>query len=380
MVEHRPTPADARRESAWVLHFGRRAWAALGIIAVAVIVIAMMVWLRGIVVPLLLAGFLGIAGEPLVSWLNARRVPRSVGAVLVIVLIGGAFFGAIAIAAAGVADQTDDLAGALDRADEELTQIFDDLNIGGVVEELSDQMGQTEPLLGPGFSSGITSALGSLAGFVSGMVLGVVLLYYLLRDGPMLTRAATSRVPEERRQLVQNILASSTDKVRQYFKGRTILALIQGVAVAAALAAFGLPLPIAVGVVNVIGAFVPYLGAFVGGAFAVLMGLAGGGIDAALYALAVVLLVNLVIENLLEPSLMGSSLKMHPIAILLVTVGGGIVAGLVGLILAGPLAAIVIEASKEIRRSKGLVIQDDLTDADTADTADTAARPSPEVR
>lgn len=110
-------------------------------------------------------------------------------------------------------------------------------------------------------------------------------------------------------------------------------------------------MPGSIGIVNFIGAFIPYIGAFVGGAFAVLMALAGGGTTLALGALAVVLFVNLVLENLLEPRLMGSSLKMHPIVVLLATVAGGVLAGIVGLILAAPLVSIGSNLFRELRAS-----------------------------
>jgi predicted PurR-regulated permease PerM len=107
----------------------------------------------------------------------------------------------------------------------------------------------------------------------------------------------------------------------------------------------------AIGIVNFIGAYIPYLGAFIGGAFAVLMALSEGGVSLALWSLGVVLFVNLVLENVLEPKLMGSSLKMHPIAVLLVTVAGGVLAGIVGLIIAAPIAAIGINLWHELEAS-----------------------------
>jgi predicted PurR-regulated permease PerM len=81
------------------------------------------------------------------------------------------------------------------------------------------------------------------------------------------------------------------------------------------------------------------------------MGLAGGGTTLALLALAVVLFVNLVLENLLEPKVMGSSLDLHPVLVLLATVGGGLLAGIVGLILGAPLLAIGRDLFAELRSS-----------------------------
>jgi len=68
-------------------------------------------------------------------------------------------------------------------------------------------------------------------------------------------------------------------------------------------------------------------------------------------ALAVVLFTNLVLENVLEPRFLGASLKLHPIVVLLSTVAGGVVAGIVGLILAAPLTSIGINLFNELKAS-----------------------------
>lgn len=109
-----------------------------------------------------------------------------------------------------------------------------------------------------------------------------------------------------------------------------------------------------------IGAYIPYIGALFGGAFAVLMALGEGGVGLAVAAFALVMVAQLVLENLLEPKLFGSSLNMHPLTILLATTLGGIVAGVIGLILAAPVVAIIVDVKKEPTAVK--FFEDDGTD------------------
>jgi len=137
--------------------------------------------------------------------------------------------------------------------------------------------------------------------------------------------------------------------VRDYFKGRTILAVIQGAAIGVAVAIMGVPLALSIAIVNIVGAYVPYIGAFVGGAFAFVLALSEGGMPLAIGVLAVVLAVNLGLENLLEPRLVGTSLNMHPSVVLLATLAGGLIAGIVGLILAAPAVAISYNLYKELQ-------------------------------
>ena len=195
----------------------------------------------------------------------------------------------------------------------------------------------------------MATAVDTAAGFITGLILGAMVLYYLLKDGPMLTRRwVNSKADRADRDATERIVNKALQDVQGYFGGKTALALVNGVSIAIAMYFLGVPGALAIGVVNVIGAYIPYIGAFFGGAFAVLMALGEGGIGLALAAFALVMLAQLVLENLLEPKLLGSSLNLHPLTILLATTLGGMVAGMIGLILAAPVVAIVVDLKKEL--------------------------------
>lgn len=129
------------------------------------------------------------------------------------------------------------------------------------------------------------------------------------------------------------------------------MAVINGGAIGLVAAVIGVPMAFAITVVNFVGAYIPYLGAFVGGAFAFLLALSGGGLTDALVMVATALLVNLVLENALEPRLLGDQLDLHPLVVLVATVLGGLAAGMVGLILAAPLTAIGSNLYREMKGS-----------------------------
>ena len=129
----------------------------------------------------------------------------------------------------------------------------------------------------------------------------------------------------------------------------TVVALVVGVA------AFllGLPMVFTIVMVNFIGGYIPYIGAFLGGGLAVMIALGEGGLSLALVMLAVVLGSNLILENLVQPKIMGKTLDIHPLVVLVVTALGGLVGGIVGLILAVPAYVIAGDAIQRLR-SKGL--------------------------
>jgi putative heme transporter len=93
-------------------------------------------------------------------------------------------------------------------------------------------------------------------------------------------------------------------------------------------------------VVNLVGGYIPYIGASVGGGLTVLLALAEGSFVKAVTVLVLVFSANLLLENLLEPKIMSGRLRIHPLAVLLATTAGGVLGGIVGLVLAVPLTVV----------------------------------------
>jgi putative heme transporter len=128
------------------------------------------------------------------------------------------------------------------------------------------------------------------------------------------------------------------------------------VAVVTGLAALllGLPLVSTIIVVNFIGGYIPYIGAFLGGGLAVMIAWGEGGPGVAAIRLVVVFASNLLLENFVEPKVMGRTLDIHPLVVLVVTALGGLLGGIVGLILAVPATVIAANAIGRLR-SKGFI-------------------------
>ena len=116
----------------------------------------------------------------------------------------------------------------------------------------------------------------------------------------------------------------------------------------------GLPLVFTIIVVNFIGGYIPYIGAFLGGGLAVIVALGEGGLGTATIMLLIVLAANLLLENFVEPRVMGRTLDIHPLIVLVVTALGGLLGGIVGLILAVPAWVIASNAIGRLR-SQGVV-------------------------
>ena len=124
------------------------------------------------------------------------------------------------------------------------------------------------------------------------------------------------------------------------------------VAVVVGIASFllGLPLVFTIVVVNFIGGYIPYIGAFLGGGLAVIVAYGEGGIGLAAVMLLVVLAANLLLENFVEPRVMGRTLDIHPLLVIVVTALGGFLFGIVGLLLAVPFTVVAGNASAASER------------------------------
>jgi predicted PurR-regulated permease PerM len=100
--------------------------------------------------------------------------------------------------------------------------------------------------------------------------------------------------------------------------------------------------------VTFLGAYIPYLGAWSAGAFAVVVALGGAGTDAAIGMAVIQLLANGVLQQLVQPFAYGAALDIHPLAVLIVTIGGGALFGAAGLILAAPLTSAVVRIAADL--------------------------------
>ena len=239
-----------------------------------------------------------------------------------------------------------------------LANAAEQLDVAGVdPAALEDARAATEgaaPMIADGFVTKLVEGVGSIIGLVSGIILGALIMYYLLKDGNKFRRAVVGAFGPALRGDVDGFIGDSCRILRDYGKGRSIMSATVSVVIGLAALLLGLPLVFTIMVVNFIGGYIPYIGAFLGGGLAVIVALGDGGLPDAAIMLAVVLASNLLLENFVEPKVMGRSLDIHPLVVLVATALGGLLGGIVGLLLAVP--AYVIARERDPRfRSRGIV-------------------------
>ncbi len=140
--------------------------------------------------------------------------------------------------------------------------------------------------------------------------------------------------------------------LRGYFVGVTAVALWSAAIVGLGALLLGVPLPGTIAVVTFLGGYVPYLGAWTAGAFAVLIALGDQGSGTALAMAVIVLLANGVLQQLVQPVAYGAALGLNPLAVLIVTIAGGCLFGTVGLVLAAPLVSATVKISADLAAAR----------------------------
>jgi putative heme transporter len=322
---------------------GITAWSTIGLVGVTAIVLLMLSAVSSVVLPLIFAAVLAVLFRPVAAWLESRGLRPTlaagavvIGCVVVVVVV-------VVLAVRGVLDQTAQIGG----------QVEDALTTSGLGQETADDLQDAIESLSPVISEGVAKlvvgGIGRLAGFAAGAVLGVLIMYYLIKDGGSIRRSLVGSLAPVHRPAADELIDDVIHVLRKYGSGRTTLSALVALAVGAASLLMGLPLVLTVVVVNFVGGYVPYIGAVVGGGLAISIALGHGGVTSAIVMLVVVLGANLLLENLVEPKVMGRTLDIHPLLVLIVTAVGGIVGGLVGLILAVPFTVITLRALSRAR-------------------------------
>jgi len=325
------------------------AWSFVGVVAALVIVVAALAAVNEIVLPLTFAAVLAVVFKPTVEALRRRRVKPTLAAGVVVLGLLGLMVAVTFATVEGVVLQLDSIGDSVDAAADEAEAT---LGVGqatwGAVQEAVASM---SPTVTGGFLTTLVSGLGALVGVASGVILGALIMFYLLKDGTRLRRALVARVGVGARAEFDAFIGDACVVLRSYGKGRTIISAIVALVIGATSLLLGLPLVFTIMVVNFIGGYIPYIGAFLGGGLAVIVALGEGGVRDAAIMLLVVLAANLLLENFVEPKVMGRSLDIHPVVVLVVTALGGLVGGVVGLILAVPATVIAADAVSRLRQA-----------------------------
>src|SRR5581483_10105010 len=138
-----------------------------------------------------------------------------------------------------------------------------------------------------------------------------------------------------------SLLDIATMQCHNYVLGTTMVAALDATIITFGAILLDLPLLGAIAVITFVAAFIPYVGAWISAIFAVLIALSADGVPAGLWMLGIVLVTQNILEGMLRPLIFGRALGLHPIVVLGATVLGAALAGVAGVFIAPPAAAII---------------------------------------
>jgi len=336
-----------------------------------------------IVMPVLLAMLITTVLNPPANWMRRRGVPPALAAAVVLVgsllvLAAVVFFLATSITG-GVSELASGAVAGLQSIQDWLAG--PPLNLGATqFDALLQQVTQRLQDSVTTIATGVLSGVGTFASLVVTGLLALVLAFLFVKDGdrflPWLRRFVGPRAGGH----LCVVLGRVWDTLGGFIRGQALVSLADAILIGAGLLIVGIPLALPLAVLTFIGGFIPIVGAIFAGAVAVLIALVSNGFTAALIVLGIVLLVQQVEGNVLQPILQGKSLNLHAAVVLLAVTAGGSLYGIAGAFLAVPIAAAGAVVLRYLFAQVDRVSEDDETDAPADPAAARAAgvAPAPE--
>ncbi|WP_203136539.1 AI-2E family transporter [Microbacterium sp. JZ31] len=337
----KPTPPVRRL---WTDSLGSVATRSIQIIAI-VLLAAGVIWglrtLTLVVIPVLLALILACAFEPLMRALRSRGIGSMPATLIVLALIvvGLGLVGWLIVSA--VRSQWDEL---YQQASEGVQRVLAWAQTGPFhidEQQFQEWINQaTDFLTSAQFGSGALAGVGAVTDFVTGLVLMVVVLFFFLKDGPEIWEFLRRPFTGEWHARARRAGSTTVNTFGAYIRGTATVAAVDAVGIGIGLAILQVPLWPALAVLVFVLAFIPIVGAVLAGVLAALVALVANGLVTALIVVGIIVVVNQLEGNFLQPVLMGRALKLHSLVILVALTIGTVTGGIVGAVLAVPLTAV----------------------------------------
>ena len=336
--------ARSRAGGAWGDGFGMVATRSLQIIIVLVLTAGVVFGLRTlstVFIPILLALILASTFSPVMRWLRAHRVPAALATVFVLLGILLLLTGVGWLIVWAVRDEWEELSEQAQSGFEQVVAWVQTLPFAPSSEQISEwQDTVIDFVTSSQFGSGAIAGVSAITSFVTGLVLLIVVLFFFLKGGPKIWQFLLRPFHGESLARAKRAGNKTVATLGSYVRGTAAVAAVDAIGIGIGLFILGVPLALPLAALVFILAFIPIVGATVAGILAALVALVANGPLSAVLVVGVVVLVNQLEGNFLQPVLMGRALKLHSLVILLALTIGTVLSGVLGAILAVPIAAV----------------------------------------
>ncbi len=311
------------------------------IVIVAALTVFALIQLKLVVIPVLIALIVAAAASPVVNWMKRRGLP-SIVATWITLLGGLAILGVVVwLIVVAVRNQWDELVRSVSEGIDEVQRLLSQSAFPIDQEQVeSIRTSIVDFLTSSQFGSSALAGVSAAAEVLTGFLLGVVILFFFLKDGEQMWNFFLRPFHGHRRERGQRIGRTGVKVLGGYVRGTAIIALVDAIGIGLGMVILQVPLALPLSVLVFLGGFIPIVGATIAGILAVLVALVSNGPVTALFLAGVVILVQQLEGNFLQPTVMARSLKLHPLVVLVALTAGTILGGIVGAVIAVPIAAV----------------------------------------
>ncbi|SEN10418.1 MULTISPECIES: AI-2E family transporter [Cryobacterium] len=330
-------PSGIRLAGAW-------SWRLIVIAAAIAILIFLVIQLRLIVIPLLVAVLVSALLVPLVAFLVRHHWPKGLAVATAMVSTLVLVAGLVTLASTQIAEGTVGLTDRLNRSFDSLKSVLAASPLQLSESEISDYLQQAWTAIqndSAVFISGALSVGSTLGHLLTGLLLALFSLLFILIDGKAIWGWIVRFFPLRARAAVDGAGIAGWTTLGNFARVQILVASIDAVGIGVGAALLGVPMAIPIGILVFLGSFVPIVGAVATGSVAIVIALIFNNWAVALAMLGVVLLVQQVEGHVLQPLIMGTAVKVHPLAVVLVVAAGALLAGIPGALFAVPIAAVL---------------------------------------
>jgi predicted PurR-regulated permease PerM len=321
---------------------GAWSWRILVVLGVLAVLVFLIIQLRLLVIPLMLAVVLAALLVPFKNFLVRHRWPTWLAVVTAelgtLVVVAGLVFLVATQVTSGFADLRTQ---SMDSYEELKTFLADgplkisESDFNGYVSDIWQTVQQDSQALISG-----AAAVGSGIGHVlAGVLLVLFATLFILIDGKGIWAWIVRLFPRRARAATDGAARAGWQTLQNFVKVQILVASIDALGIGIGAAILQVPLAIPIAVLVFLGSFIPIIGAVLTGAVAVFIALIYNGWVVALIMLGVVLLVQQVEGHVLQPFIMGTAVRVHPLAVVMAVAGGSMVAGIAGAFFAVPVVA-----------------------------------------
>jgi predicted PurR-regulated permease PerM len=336
----------------WLTVSAGVAWRLLVLLAAAAVVVYGIVAVQLVAVSLFLAAIITSVLRPLTNLLS-RFMPRALGTVLSFLAALAAVGGLITFISVSVSNQIPSLTARLINGIDQINVFLErmpaplsELDLTSLGERLSDWLRENSTAI----MGEVVTRFGTAAEIMTAIVLAIFCSVFFTNSGSRMWDWTLSQFEPPTADVLRRAGRAAWQTFAGYTRGIVIVGSTNGLLAGIGLAILGIPLAAPIGVLVAMGTFIPYVGSAIAMSVAIVVSLAVKGPWWTLVVVAMIALIGQIEGHLLQPLIMAKQVKLHPVIVALTVVGGMLLGGAIGAVVAVPIVAVIWSVFSTLRR------------------------------